>query len=70
MTTVSFSTRLRASMSSGIRVRERLEERERDHQLADAADVLLVVAAMLGIARLRGIGEVQHGEAVGVHAAA
>ena len=52
-----------------VQVGQRLEQRQRHHQLADAADVLPVVGAVLGIARLGGIGQVEHGQAVVVHAA-
>ena len=50
-------------------VGEGLQHAEHDHEFADAADVLLVVSAMLGVSRVLRIGEVQHGEPVRVHAA-
>ena len=51
-------------------VGQRLEQRESHDDLADTADVLLLVAAMLGVARCRRVGEIQHGDAVAVQAAA
>ena len=45
-------------------VRQCLEHGKRDDKLADAADVLLVVAAVLGVTRLLRVGEIQHGNAV------
>jgi hypothetical protein len=45
-------------------VRQCLEEGERHDQFADTADVLPVLAAMLGIARVRRVGDVQDRHAV------
>ena len=49
VTTVVFSTRAPRLEVVGVEVGQRLEQRQHHHQLADAADVLLVVAAVLGI---------------------
>ncbi len=49
-------------------IRQRLKQGERHDQFADTADVLAMLAAMLGIARVRRVGDIQnrHTVAVGI----
>ena len=70
VTTVFFSTLQTRLDVVGIQVGQRLEQRQRHHQLADAADVLLVVAAVLGIDRLGRVGQVEHRQPGGLRIAA
>ena len=51
----------------GVGVGQNLEERERHHQLADAADVLRGVAAVLGIAGGGRVTEIEDSQAVASH---
>ena len=47
-------------------IRQRLKEGERHDQFSDTADVLPMLAAILGIARVRRIGEIEDRHAVTV----
>jgi hypothetical protein len=51
-------------------VGQRLEQRQRDDDLADAARVLFRAAVHLGVEGPRGVGDVEHGDAVGAGVAA